>query len=106
MAIANSAILLGLASTIIYFGVTEKVAWNFAGGYLGTVFNMIPAFTTSYSNICWKTRKGGTFGVLIGVLILGFIPVRTKKVAQDDVELYWRSLKYRESRATTKQAQL
>jgi len=83
MAVANSLVLLGLASTIIYFGVTEKVAWKFAGGYLG-----------------------GTFGVLVGVLVLGFIPIRTKKVAQDDIELYWRSLKHRESQATTNHARL
>ena len=37
MAAANSALLLGYICGLIYVGVTGKVAWNFTGGYLGTV---------------------------------------------------------------------
>merc|ERR1711935_338605 len=75
-AAAMSVLSLGFIGGLIYAGVAGKVAWNFTGGYLG-----------------------GTVLVLVIVIVLGCLPVKTKKVKQDDIEMYWKSLSEREKQS-------
>ena len=49
-------------------------------------------FSVSHVN-----SSGGLACVLIIVLVLGTLPPKTKKVKEDNVDLYWNDLKRRET---------
>ena len=85
-------IIAGIAAGIIYVGIVGKVGWNFSGGYLGN-FNLHHDDASSFM------ISGGLVCVLIIVLVLGTLPPKTKKVKEDNVELYWNDLKRRDTRS-------